>query len=148
MKLEVFPEHFLRCMSKEDRRAIGQCTMAEAEAQYQRGQERALKRDVLNWLNLQGCYVFTQGMHTRTGGRCGTPDILACVPPEGRFLAIELKVADGRLEPAQATEIERIRAAGGCAIVAHTLQDVIVGIWKTRKGSPPGEPEKENSTST
>ena len=70
MKLEVFPEHFLRCMSKEDRRAIGQPT---------------------------------------------------------------------------------IRAAGGCAIVAHTLQDVIVGIWKARKGScygPPGEPEKENSTTT
>ena len=63
--------------------------MAEAEAQYQRGQERELKRDVLNWLNLQGCYVFTQGMHTRTGGRCGTPDILVCMPPTGRFLAIE-----------------------------------------------------------
>ena len=127
-------------------------TMAEAEAQYQRSQERELKRDVLNWPNLLGCYVFTQGMHTRTGGRCGTPDILACVPPEGRFLAIELKVADGRLEPAQATEIERIRTAGGCAIVAHTLQDVIVGIWKARKGScyrpTLGEPEKENSTTT
>ena len=49
--------------------------MAEAVAQGQRGQERELKRDVLNWLNLQGCYVFsTQGMHTRTGGRCGTPE--------------------------------------------------------------------------
>jgi len=112
MRLTTFPESFLSKMSPEDRRAIGQPTMAEAEAQYQRGQERELKRDVLNWLNLQGCYVFTQGMHTRTGGRCGPPDILACVPPEGRFLAIELKVADGRLEPAQATEIERIRAAG------------------------------------
>ena len=106
--------------------------MAEAEAQYQRGQERVLKRDVLNWLNLQGCYVFTQGMHTRTGGRCGTPDILACVPPEGRFLAIELKVADGRLEPAQATEIERIRAAGGCAMVAYSLREVMEGLWKAR----------------
>jgi hypothetical protein len=137
MKPEVFPEHFLRCMSKEDRRVIGQPTMAEAEAQYQRGQERELKRDVVNWLNLQGCYVFTQGMHTRTGGRCGTPDILACVPPEGRFLAIELKVADGRLKPAQATESERIRNAGGCAIVAHTLQDVIVGIWKARNSTTP-----------
>jgi hypothetical protein len=91
MKLTAFPESFLSKMSPEDRRAIGQPTMAEAEAQYQRGQERELKRDVLNWLNLQGCYVFTQGMHTRTGGRCGAPDILACVPPEGRFLAIELQ---------------------------------------------------------
>jgi hypothetical protein len=60
MKLEVFPEHFLRCMSKEDRRAIGQPTMAEAEAQYQRGQERDLKRDVTRWLSLQGCWIFEQ----------------------------------------------------------------------------------------
>jgi hypothetical protein len=55
MKLTAFPESFLSKMSPEDRRAIGQPTMAEAEAQYQRGQERELKRDVLNWLNLQGC---------------------------------------------------------------------------------------------
>ena len=54
MKLTAFPESFLSKMSPEDRRAIGQPTMAEAATVYQRGQERELKRDVLNWLNLQG----------------------------------------------------------------------------------------------
>ena len=109
-------------MSAEDRRAIGQMTASEAQESYSRGQERDLKRDVTRWLSLQGCWIFEQGMHRKTGGRCGTPDILACTPPTGRFLAIELKVAGRRLEPAQATEIERIRAAGGVAIVAHSLR--------------------------
>ena len=148
MKLEVFPEAFLHAMSVKDRQVLGQMAAAEAQQRYERGEEKALKAVVVNWLLLQGCWIFTQGMHRKTGGQRGTPDILACVPPAGRFLAIELKVAGGRLEPAQAAEIERIRAAGGCAIVAHTLQDVIVGIWKTRKGPPPSEPEKENSTTT
>ena len=73
-------------------------------------------------------------MDKRTRGKRGAPDIIACVPPEGRFLAIELKVADGRLEPAQATEIERIRTAGGCAIVAHTLQRRDRGHLESQEG--------------
>jgi hypothetical protein len=71
MKVGVFPEAFLRAMSAEDRRAIGQPTMAEAERQYERGQEKELKRDVLNWLNLQGAWVFTQRMDKRTRGKRG-----------------------------------------------------------------------------
>jgi hypothetical protein len=82
-------------------------------------------------------------MHRKTGGKRGTPDILVCTPPTGRFLAIELKVAGGRLGAAQATELESIRSAGGCAIVAHTLQDVIAGIRKARKGSYCGPGELE-----
>ena len=62
--------------------------------------------------------------------------------PEGRFLAIELKVADGRLEPAQATEIGRNRTAGGCAIGPLALKDVIVGIWKTQEGVLQGNRKK------
>ena len=118
MKLSAFPESFLSKMSPEDRRAIGQMTASEAQESYNRGQERDLKRDVTRWLSLQGCWIFEQGMHRKTGGRPGVPDILVCVPPDGKFLAVELKVRGGRLGAAQATEIERIRSVGGCAIVA------------------------------
>ena len=135
MKLTAFPESFLRCMSAEDRKALGQMTPSEAQERYSRGREKELKALVVNWLNSQGCWIFEQGMHRKTGGRCGTPDILVCAPPTGRFLAIELKVADSRLELAQATEIERIRTAGGCAIVARCLNDVMEGLWKARKAS-------------
>ena len=67
MKVGVFPEAFLRAMSAEERRAIGQPTMAEAERRYERGQEKELKRDVLTRLHLQGAWVFTQRMDRRTG---------------------------------------------------------------------------------
>ena len=133
MKLSAFPESFLSKMSPEDRRAIGQITASEAQESYNRGQEKDLKRDVTRWLSLQGCWIFEQGMHRRTGGRCGTPDVLACVPPGGRFLAVELKVAGGRLGAAQAAEIERVRGAGGIAVIAYSLADVMCAFQKVRK---------------
>ena len=61
MKAQVFPEAFLRAMGADDRRAIAQMTMAEAERRYERGQEKELKRDVLNWLNLQGAWARCRG---------------------------------------------------------------------------------------
>ena len=61
--------------------------------------------------------------------------ILAAVPPTGRFLAVELKAQGGRLEPAQTAELERIRGAGGVAVVARCLGDVMSAIWAIRKFS-------------
>jgi hypothetical protein len=136
VKLTVFPESLLRCMSPEDRKALGQMTASEAQERYTHGREKQLKALVVNWLNSQGCWIFEQGMHRKTGGKCGTPDILACVPPTGRFLAIERRLAGRRLEPAQAAEIERIRSAGGCAIVAYSLREVMEGLWKARSPLP------------
>ena len=72
----AFPEAFLRAMAEEDRRAIGQMTASEAERVFERGQEKELKRHVVNWLNSQGCWIFTQGMHRKTGGQRGTPDLI------------------------------------------------------------------------
>jgi VRR-NUC domain len=137
MKVGVFPEAFLRAMSAEDRRAIGQMTMAEAHRRYERGQEKDLKRDVLNWLNLQGAWVFTQRMDKKTRGKRGVPDLIVCTPPNGRFLAVELKATDGRLEAEQEGECRRILAAGGIVIVAYSLRDVMEGFWKARKPSSP-----------
>ena len=131
MKAQVFPEAFLRAMSKEDRRAIGQMTMAEAQERYERGEEKKLKTDAINWLNRQNVWIFTQPMNKRTRGKRGVPDIIGCY--RGRFVAFELKAAGGRLEPAQVGECERIRAAGGVAIVAYSLGDVMQALWKARK---------------
>ena len=122
----MFPDAFLRAMSAEDRRAIGQMTMAEAERRYERGQEKELKRDVLNWLNLQGAWVFEQRMDKRTRGKRGVSDIIACV--DGRFLAIELKAAGNTLEREQEIECNRIRAAGGVVCVAYSLRDVMASV--------------------
>jgi hypothetical protein len=130
MKLGVFPEAFLRAMSKEDRQAIGQITMAEARDRYERGEEKKLKADVINWLNLQNVWIFTQPVNKKTRGKRGVPDIIGCY--RGRFVAIELKATGGRLEPAQALECERIRAAEGIVIIAYSLRDVMEGLSRAR----------------
>ena len=85
MKVGVFPEAFLRAMSAKDRQALGQMTAAEAQQRHERGEEKALKAVVVNWLLLQGCWIFTQGMHRKTGGQRGTPDLIVCASPDGRF---------------------------------------------------------------
>lgn len=140
MKLEVFPESFLQAMSAANRKSLGQMTASEAQERYTHGQERALKRDVLNWLRLQGAWAFTQPMSKKTRGKLGVPDILVCA--YGKFVGIELKAGDSQLAPAQVDECQRIRDAGGLVIVARSLRDVVEGFWKARKGSCL---EKENS---
>ena len=62
-------------------------TMAEAYRRYEKGQEKELKRDVLNWLNLQGAWVFTQRMFQcrfRSGALCKLTVDLATVKA-GKF---------------------------------------------------------------
>ena len=52
----------------------------------------------------------------------GIPDILGCL--NGYFFAIELKVPGGRIAPLQEHELEKIRKAGGSAIVAYSIENV------------------------
>jgi hypothetical protein len=60
-------------------------------------------------------------------GLRGVSDVLG-VLPGGRFLAIECKGPTGRPSPEQVEFIERVRAAGGVAFVARSLEDVKKGL--------------------
>src|SRR5450759_637990 len=53
----------------------------------------------------------------------GTPDIIGCY--QGHFFAIEAKIGDNKPTALQAATLAQIREAGGQAIVAWDLQDVI-----------------------
>ncbi|MDO4681110.1 MAG: VRR-NUC domain-containing protein [Aerococcus sp.] len=53
----------------------------------------------------------------------GTPDILACV--DGRFVAIEVKRPKGGVvSPLQQHQMQKIKRAGGLAMVAHSVDQV------------------------
>ena len=54
----------------------------------------------------------------------GISDILAVLPPNGRLLAIEVKVPPDDLRPAQHEFLAAIREAGGIATVAMTVEQV------------------------
>ena len=53
----------------------------------------------------------------------GVPDIIGCLP-NGHLFAIELKVSPNKTTKLQDYVLQRIRAAGGIAGVAYSIQDV------------------------
>ncbi len=85
-----------------------------------RGRESALRRYVREKLEAVGCWAIV----TTGGGRSGAPDVLACLQPDGRFLALELKKKGGRLSKVQRTNQAMIRRAGGVAEVIRSREEL------------------------
>ena len=76
---------------------------------------------------------FPQAWCYKTNDRTtsGIPDLIICM--YGRFIAIELKTAKGKVSPIQDYTINAIKRAGGYAVVARTVADVkllLEEIWK------------------
>lgn len=89
--------------------------------------ERDITAQIMDYLHVRGCYPIK--ILGGLGMRRGTPDILACW--QGRFLAIEVKAPSrrtserGGLSIEQWEHLERVKQAGGIALVAYDLDDVI-----------------------
>lgn len=82
--------------------------------------EAAVAAGIDRLLKARGAYAVNV---TGTGvGRNGIADRLVCF--HGAFLAIEIKGSSGRATKLQEYELERVRAAGGRAIVARSVNDV------------------------
>ena len=56
-------------------------------------------------------------------GTKGVSDILG-VLPGGRFLALEVKTAKGKLTPAQADFLQSVAGGGGLAFMAQSAEEV------------------------
>ncbi len=63
-------------------------------------------------------------------GEAGLPDIVCVIPPNGRFLGLEVKSANGKLRPAQKEFMESIRSCGGYYVVVRTLQGAMEAVAK------------------
>ena len=68
------------------------------------------------------CWKEHGGMY----GTAGIPDIIACI--NGRFYAFEVKTESGRLTKLQEATIRKILAAGGTALVVHSVDEVRIAI--------------------
>jgi Holliday junction resolvase len=84
--------------------------------------EGAVKAKVKKELDELGAYHFAPPANGY--GRMGVPDIVGCY--RGYFFAIECKAGRGKPTELQLLELERIREAGGIAIVVNeaNLEDV------------------------
>ena len=77
------------------------------------------------WIERQNSGAFTdaRGQFVRFGWP-GCADVLGQLR-DGRFLAVEVKAARGRLSEAQQIFLDRVSAAGGVAFLARSAADVI-----------------------
>ena len=77
--------------------------------------EAKVKLNIKMILKTHGVYW---AMPVGTGyGNSGIPDFLCCVPPHGRFLAIEAKANGGKTTALQNKNLADIENVGGYAVV-------------------------------
>ena len=95
--------------------------------------ESVYQKAILDYLTIKGIYCWrnqsTGIYNAKTGGyiplsKAGVSDILGILP-DGRLLAIEVKVPKGKLSPAQQQFLDDINQRGGLAFMATTIDDVI-----------------------
>jgi len=85
--------------------------------------ESKLQSKILKWLKANGYYNFK----TIVCNRNGIPDIIG-MTPAGRFFAIEVKFGANKASKLQEWNITQIKAGGGIAFLAYSLEDVIQGL--------------------
>lgn len=87
--------------------------------------EKRLQWEIRRALETLGFDVTSTSQPQRAMMTAGIPDLYARHPRWKLRLWIEVKTPRGRVRPAQAAWIEAERAAGGHAIVARSLGDVL-----------------------
>lgn len=66
----------------------------------------------------------------RPAAKTGVADILAIVPPNGQFLAIEIKTGRDRLRPEQEGFLQNVRTMGGLALVVKDYDQFLDSFQK------------------
>jgi hypothetical protein len=99
--------------------------------------EKAIENHILRWLNMSGIFAWknqsvgifdpVKKIYRRSNNPFhikGVSDVLGILP-DGKLLAIEVKSKTGKPSPEQIQFIEKIKASGGVAFVARSLDEVM-----------------------
>lgn len=95
--------------------------------------EARIKQDIMLWLSEQGIFAWNNatgtglsfdGTRTISFGFPGSPDILAVLHPDGRFMGIETKTRTGKQRETQKKFQAVFEKSGGLYIVARSTDDV------------------------
>lgn len=84
-------------------------------------------RGILCWSNKTGAGFTLQGNFLRFG-LPGSSDILGCIPPTGRLLAVECKTGNATQRKGQREFEAAVRRCGGLYIVARAPADALYAI--------------------
>ena len=78
------------------------------------------------WRNNIGSYTTADGHFIRYGvGGVGGSDLIGVYKKTGQLLAVEVKTSKGKPSAAQLNFIEQVRAAGGIAGIARSVEDAL-----------------------
>lgn len=80
--------------------------------------EKTFENKIKKFLEDNGCWYVKYFANRMT--KAGVPDILACV--NGYFVAIEVKAPNGKASELQWWNVDKIREAGGIAVVLYPDQ--------------------------
>jgi ketopantoate reductase len=104
------------------------------------GSANELTKAILRYLNLNSFFCWRnntvgiwdekKGIFRKNAGLNGIADIIGIEKKTGRFLAIEVKFGKDEMSYEQLAFMSEIERAGGIAIVARSIDDVIDGINK------------------
>lgn len=93
--------------------------------------EADIQRSCRQWLALvalpirvNSAAVKVDGRFFRANDQPGCSDLVVCLPPAGRFCAVEVKRPGGRVTPGQKSFLDRVAALGGLALVVTSLDDL------------------------
>lgn len=97
--------------------------------------ENLIQKQCLQWLSLKGVFAWRQNTGSFRAehkgkkrfvrfSHPGISDILG-ICGDGRFLAIEVKRADGKLSDDQKAFLDNVTKEGGIALVVRSLDDLI-----------------------
>lgn len=98
---------------------------------------------VVLWRNNTGM-AEQQGRPVRYGLCVGSSDLIGIVAvptatdPLGRFIALEVKTATGRVAPEQWQFIELVNRRGGYACVVRSVEDALAAVDAAANGDAPG----------
>lgn len=122
--MSVLPENILNKMTPEARKSMGKAGMLATEAadKCAAGQERALQKQIANWLRLRGFPFVQSRTDKKTTVSKGVPDFI-CFVPMGVTVCIECKSSVGQLSPSQKSWQADMNKLGHSVYVVRSFKD-------------------------
>jgi hypothetical protein len=124
LSASCLPDHFLEKLFPEDRKRLGQQTSAEAQAKYERREEKIMQADFANWLGLRQIPFVKPQMNKPSTIQEGHPDFTILFNDHN--LCIEFKVKGGHgLSEVQKKRIDHLRRCGNRVVVCYSLVEAM-----------------------
>jgi hypothetical protein len=93
--------------------------------------------DLVLWRNQVGVATYISG-ETRRHGLCpGSCDLIGILAPHGRFIALEIKTATGKISPEQERFINLVNRKGGYAKVVRSVDEALTAIQEAKLNVQP-----------